>query len=84
MFNINHSLSIIIGIIFVQEGTTEVESAAASMADVKITDEDADSKPKANDTMEEDVEVDGHVETVDEEAEAKDTDSWEEVRPSSA
>jgi HSP20 family molecular chaperone IbpA len=73
--------------IFVQEGSMEVESAAASMADVKITDEDAgDNKPKADESMEEeeDVEVDGHVETVNEEAEAKDSDSWEEVRPSAS
>merc|ERR1712137_178981 len=71
--------------IFVQEGGMEVESANA-MADMKITDDEnnMDSKPKADETMEEDIEVDVNVETVEEAAEAKDADSWEEVRPSSA
>jgi len=66
--------------IFVQEAM-EVESAA--MAEMKISEEaTSGSKTKGDEPMEED-KGDVNVETVNEDAEAKDTDSWEEVRPSS-
>ncbi|KAL3936799.1 MAG: hypothetical protein SGBAC_007953 [Bacillariaceae sp.] len=64
--------------IFVQEAM-EIEPAA--MADMKIADEEnsSDSKPTTKDeTMHEDG-GDVNVETVDEDVEAKETDSWEEV-----
>mmetsp|Transcript_20540 Transcript_20540/g.50396 ORF Transcript_20540/g.50396 Transcript_20540/m.50396 type:complete len:313 (-) Transcript_20540:133-1071(-) len=65
--------------IFVQEAM-EVESAA--MADMKISDEEnnnndnsaSDSKTKEDEPMKEDDTA--NVETVDEDAEAKETDSW--------
>jgi len=64
--------------IFVQEAM-EVESAA--MADMKIADEENSSDSKAT-TKDETMQEDGgdvNVETVDEDVEAKETDSWEEV-----
>jgi len=64
--------------IFVQEAM-EIESAA--MADMKIADEENSSDSKAT-TKDETMQEDGgdvNVETVDEDVEAKETDSWEEV-----
>ena len=85
---VNESIDGQVRTIFVQEEDEEmlVESVAA-VADLKIADvadvdnADGTSSTKEAETMEQD-HGDMTVETVDEDAEAKDTDSWEEVRRS--